>query len=192
MMVHSACPHCRNECVWSDTSESKYVRCSHCEKTFVISTWGIGQSITKEQRRPRKKRPFLWPWMLLLVLIGVSLGGGLFVQSYDQPKKPEPKVTLENYQRLVVGMNEFHVRKILGFASRRDDSIVPKISNLVHRYKVDSSRFPQRCFWDDGDNVIWVTFVQGKAMQFGATLDGERIGADIQAPLILETFEKDE
>lgn len=192
MLVHSACPHCRNECVWSDTSETKYVRCCHCEKTFVISTWGIGESLTQQRHRPRRDGPLLWPWMLLLALTATALAGGLYVQSLQRPKDPESKVTLENYNRLRVGMLEHRVHQILGFANRRDDSIVPKISNLNHRYKVEDIHFPQRCFWEEGEDVIWITFVEGKIKQYGATLEGVQFGYDAKVPLILETQEKDE
>jgi hypothetical protein len=191
MMVHSACPHCHNECVWSDTSETKYVRCCHCEKTFVISTFGIGHHLPTQQHRPRNHGPLLWPWMVILAMLVAAVVVELAVQSSKRPKKPESKVTLENYNRLRVGMKEIEVRQVLGFANRRDDSIVPKISNLSHRYKVDEENFPQRCFWEDGEDFIWVTLTGGKVTQYGATLDGVQFGDDVKAPLILETQEKE-
>jgi hypothetical protein len=120
------------------------------------------------------------------------LGVELVVQSFNAPKKdPESKVNLENYYRLRVGMKELDVRHILGFASRRDDSLVPKVSNLSHRYKVEDGNFPQRCFWEDGEDIIWVTLAGGKVTQYGGTLDGVRLGDDIKGPLILETQEKE-
>ena len=191
MMVHSACPHCRNECVWSDTSETKYVRCCHCEKTFVISTYGIGQPLMHRAHHPRRHGPLLWPWMLLLAITAAALGVGSLIQSFEQAKNAETKITLENYNRLRVGMKEVELHQILGFANRRDDSMVPKISNLSHRYKVDDNNFLQRCFWEEGEDVIWVTLLEGKVAQFGATLNGVQFGDDIKAPLILETHVKE-
>jgi hypothetical protein len=113
------------------------------------------------------------------------------MQSLNQPRNAESKITLENYNRLRVGMKEVELHQLLGFANRRDDSMVPKISNLSHRYKVDDNNFPQRCFWEDGQDVIWVTLAEGKVTQFGATLNGVQFGDDIKAPLVLETQEKE-
>jgi hypothetical protein len=129
--------------------------------------------------------------MLLLAITGAALGVGLLLESFKQPKKMDSKVTLENYYRLRAGMKEIQVHQILGFASRRDDSMVPRVSNLSHRYKVEDNNFPQRCFWEEGEDFIWVTIVESKVTQYGATLDGVRYGDDIKAPLILETQEKE-
>jgi hypothetical protein len=191
MMVHSSCPFCHNLCVWSDTSETKYVRCCHCEKTFVISTWGIGHA-GEQRRRRRRSGPLIWPWVLVLLITVVVLGFGLVLESLSHPKAPESKVTVGNYQRLKVGMTEADLYRLLGHPKRRDDSLVPKISNLRHRYEVEEKHFSQRCFWEDGDEVIWIILAEGRVQQYGGRLEGVQYGDEIKAPLVLETQEKDD
>jgi hypothetical protein len=191
MLVHSACPHCHNLCVWSDSAETKYARCAHCEKTFVVSTWGTGQPLTRQRPRRRRHGPLLWPWMLLLAITGGMILAALVAQSYPHSKQPESKITFENYERLEVGMKEAAILRLLGHPKRHDDSLVPKVNNLAHRYEVEDKNFLKRYFWEDGEDVIWATLAEGRVRQFGATLAGVQYGDNVKAPLILETQIKD-
>jgi hypothetical protein len=178
--------------MWSDTSESKYVRCNHCEKVFVISTWGVGRAVpaVPQKRRTRRGRGlYLWPAVLVLaasVLI-VTVESVLHYLRRPEPP-PESKVTLENYQRLHAGMKEIEVCRLLGYPTRKDNSLAPKVANEKHNFSVDEKSFLKRYFWEDGDDVIWVSFLNNRAEQFGGTLGGEQLGEAIKGDLIKEHF----
>jgi hypothetical protein len=130
--------------------------------------------------------------MLLLAITAGLLGFGVVVNSLQHPTQPESKVTLQNYEQLRVGMKEGELHRLLGHPSRRDDSIVPKILSLQHRYEIDEKRYPQRYFWEAGEDVIWATVLSGTVQQFGGTLEGVRYGDDVTAPLIRETNQPDD
>jgi hypothetical protein len=193
MLIHSACPHCHHPCIWSDTSDSKYVRCCHCEKTFVISTWGVGQALDQRPRRRRRRSASLWPWVLLTgAACAVIVTGSLFYQGKEAARQ-ESKLSRANFERLKVGMKDLQLFKLLGSPSRRDESIVPQVDpRWKLRYAVSSDEFIQRCFWEDGDDVIWVELFRGQILDYGAILDGERVGKNPQTSLAKELQVLDE
>jgi hypothetical protein len=97
--------------------------------------------------------------------------------------KWKPKVTRENFERLEVGMEELTVFKLLGDPSRRDESVIRRVDPRWRlRYTVRPNEFLQRCFWEDGDNLIWADLYQGLIQDYGAVLDGEQLGKYPLAP----------
>jgi hypothetical protein len=191
MMINSVCPYCQNDILWSSTSETKYIRCCHCEKTFVPSTWGGGSKMPDPAHRRKKSAPPLWPWLLLTAAACVVVVVITQVYQAYQEKRAlahAPRVTRENFERLHVGMTDLEMVRLLGGHSRMDTSVVPKIDeHLAHRFTVEDQRFVRRLFWEDGDNVIWADCHYGKVLRFGAKLEGEQIGEDPTLPLSIET-----
>ena len=193
MLIHSACPHCHNPCIWSDTCDSKYVRCCHCEKMFVISTWGVGHALDHHQKRRRRQTAPLWPWVILTGTVCALLVAGSLLYQGKEAAKQESRVTRKNFERLKVGMNEVAVFTLLGNPDRRDESILPRVeSRWKLRYAARAEEFLHRCFWEDGDNLIWVDFLKDRVQDFGATLDGGQFGKNPQAPLVQELQMLDE
>lgn len=191
MMVDTACPHCHHPCSWSNTSETKYVRCAFCERTFVVSTLGIGQPLHRKPRRRRTPLP-LWPWFLFAVGTCLVVGIGSLAIHFQRERVRETKVTVENFQRLRLGMTDRDVLNILGASTRTDRSLVPQLDvNKAHHYELAEEEFTQRSFWEDGDNVIWIEFRQRRITKFGGFLEGERIGEETTDPLVKQTQELD-
>jgi hypothetical protein len=182
MLIDTACPHCHHPCSWSNTSETKYVRCAFCERTFAVSTFGMSQPVTR--RRPRRRQWPLWPWFVVagltcLIVVVVSL-----LLNSQRQKASETKVTVENFQRLQLGMAERDILQILGLPTRTDRSLVPQVdAHMIHRFEVSEEEFTQRCFWEDGDNVIWIDLRKGRVENFGATLEGEQFGQKVEQTL---------
>jgi hypothetical protein len=195
MMVDSVCPYCRNVSLWSSTSETKYVRCCHCEKIFVPTTWGGGEKMPDLAHRRKKTPPPLWPWLLLTAAtIVVVVTITQIYQSYQEKREAahSPRVTRENFERLYVGMPDRELIKLLGGHTRMDNSVVPKIDeHLAHRFTVEDRRFVRRLFFEDGDDFIWVDCLDGKVLKYGARLDGEQIGDNVAMPLSHETRRDD-
>ena len=192
MIIDSLCPYCHNLCAWSTTSDTKYVRCSHCERMFVASTWGGGDKFPAPGHRRKKRPPPLWPWCLFTVFILAVVVGGSQLYNAKRAARDEPKVTREHFERLSVGMRARDVIKLLGNPSRIDESVLPRVDfHMSHRYEVDKERFLKRYFWEEDDNMVWVDFVQGHIQRFGAVFDGERIGEEVNRPIIEETRNTD-
>ena len=192
MMVDTACPHCHHPCCWSNTSETKYVRCAFCERTFVVSTWGIGQTLHRKPRRPRTRLP-LWPWILSAAVTCLVVAIGSLVIHFQREKTEEVKVSAQNFQRLRRGMTDREIVKFLGRPTRTDKSLIPELDGqMAHRFQVEEEGFTVRSFWEDGDNFIWIDFCQGRVENFGAILDGEQIGQNVQKPLVRERAKTEE
>jgi hypothetical protein len=185
MLVETRCPHCHFRCTWSDASQASYVRCSRCNHVFPIATPTV--AVHHPPRRRRRQPLPIVPLYLLGGLLCLVLAGGVWVKNYRQVKTLEAKVTQEKFRQLRIGMRELEALRILGAPSRTDNSMAPKVgAHAAHRFTVDERQFERRCFWEEGDNLIWIEFFQGLVKDFGCTIEGERIGPEIKESLAKE------
>jgi hypothetical protein len=103
----------------------------------------------------------------------------------------EPRITVENFERLQTGMKFPEVVKRLGQPHLVDESALPKPKGpTAWRHRVLADEFPRRFIWQDGDNVIWVDVQRGRVIQLGATLDGEQYGPDPEKNPVDAPFKK--
>jgi hypothetical protein len=104
----------------------------------------------------------------LLALMYVGVFDGFFAA----------RVNEENYEQIKVGMKEKDIRKLLGRPTSIDRNAVPRLSGRAAKYAVSDKNYPLRFVWQDEDDVIWADIIKGRVVKFGATLDGEELGAD--------------
>jgi hypothetical protein len=189
MAIHTICPHCQDPGTCSDASAGKTVRCGCCQQLFTaIPSDAKVRPPRQAHSSPRQSdNPRLWVMTAvigLVALVAASAFGVLYGLGFIGPH-----VTLSNFEQLKVGMSEREVRRVLGTPRRVDRTGVPRHLSGVRQYELD--KYPRRLFWEDGDDIIWVTVQNGEVQDLGAFLEGERYGKEPQERLSDELPKKD-
>ena len=127
MAIQTMCPHCGRGYTLAEAAAGQEVRCKGCGRAFTVEA----PEQPAERPRPRRRRKEgggvpVWVWLLLLG--GGGLGflavGGVVAALLLWPGSGfslTSRVSLENYEKLEVGMTEAELEQILGKPTERID-----------------------------------------------------------------------
>jgi hypothetical protein len=169
------CPQCKEP--GARPAGPDRLHCERCNHSFPAPA-SPGRRRRKDPDRPG----FFQDWrvyavagyVFVMVAVPVLLLGALGVIDLSFGSS----VTLENYEELKLGMSEQRVRSLLGPHTGADYRRIPAFRGKLDRERGNLKIFPVRFLWENGEDVIWVDIRMDKIVRFGATLDGERYGAD--------------
>ena len=204
MLIRTTCPECYKEHHLSDEVEGQSVRCKECGHFFVVAAEGApadrfaarreGPSDGDASRLPEviPARPpadedhlatpparygGLKTWLLLaggVVLVLMLLCGGAGgVGWYFLYGRGPATVTKANYSAIKGGMSETDVQAILGKPTRTVDIEDPFDDPRGDRGK--RATLYRKQIWENGKDSIAVTSVDGKVVNWDATLDGNQL-----------------
>jgi predicted Zn finger-like uncharacterized protein len=201
MLILTKCPECYKEHRLSDEVLGQSVRCKECGHFFVAADESapgrfaahpdsrtddtpahllpeVLPATPREDDEDRLPKPpskygSVRMWLLvaggvMLVLVTLCAGPGGLGWYYQYGRGPAT-VTKANYDAIRVGMSEADVQALLGKPTRTVDVEDPFDDPRGGGKRTTLYR---KQFWENGKDVIAVTFVDGKVMNWDATLDG--------------------
>jgi hypothetical protein len=156
MSVTVICPRCKKSQNVADTLAGTETRCASCGEPLRVPLADEAGDAGSTRRKSGKGTP-LWANVAagVCAVLLVAAVVWILVHAFGS------SVTLENYQKLKVGMTEAEVQAILGSPNKGKRSMTSAVPGREHA---------EYWIWMDGTKTITVIFVDGKVAELQSNL----------------------